>query len=106
MKFQKGNGGRPKGSQNKKTAIMRTAMGEILGNYFNKNQFLDDLNAMEPKDRALVVERFTSYVLPKLQATTIDMAGSADTTIEDRLIALSSAPEQPNTVININTKSE
>lgn len=96
--FQKGHqrfGGKKKGTPNKKTKFVRDSITAIIERYFDDEQFQRDLQQMCAKDRALVMERFTAYVIPKLQATSVDMVNERKETIEDRLIALSASQELP-----------
>lgn len=82
-------GGRTEGTPNKTSAKVRSAIATILDAYFNSKTFAEDIAALEPRDRVAAMEKFASYVAPKLQATTLDMAVETKKTIEDKLAELS-----------------
>ncbi|GAB6395406.1 MAG: hypothetical protein MdMp024_1718 [Bacteroidales bacterium] len=67
MKFQKGHianpNGRPKGSPNKATADLRKWVKELLDG--NREQFIRDMQELEPYQRLVVWEKLLAYVLPK-----------------------------------------
>lgn len=58
--------GRPKGSPNKSTAEVRHWLSRLIDK--NKRQIEADLKALEPKDRLLILEKFMSYTVPKMQS--------------------------------------
>ena len=82
-------GGRKPGTPNKLSAQVRGILAETTFNYYTSEKFQKDISLLDPKDRILVMERFTKYVAPQLQSTTLDVATETKKTIEDRLIALS-----------------
>lgn len=82
-------GGRVAGTPNKVSSKVRNILAEITDDYYSSEKFKKDLRDLEPKDRIQAMEKFTSYVAPKLQSTTLDVASETKKTIEDRLIALS-----------------
>ena len=82
-------GGRVAGTPNKVSSKVRNMLAKITDDYYSSEQFKKDLRDLEPKDRVQAMEKFTSYVAPKLQSTTLDVATETKKTIEDRLIALS-----------------
>lgn len=67
-KFKKGQsgnlGGRPKGIGNKSTEKVKKAFTALVED--NLDQLRDDINEMEPKDRAYFLKELAEYVLPKL----------------------------------------
>lgn len=67
--FQKGEGGRPKGKPNKITGTLRDWLAEFIDS--KRQQIEADWQALEPKDRIVMFEKLVKYVLPTLQATTI-----------------------------------
>lgn len=90
--FKKGHkkvGGRKKDTPNKSTALGRDFINRFLSDYINSDLMASDFAALDPKDRLIIAERFMQYSLPKMQATSIDIATTKDKTIEDTLIALS-----------------
>lgn len=82
-------GGRVAGTPNKVSSKVRSILAEITDEYYSSQQFKQDLAELEPKDRIQAIEKFTSYIAPKLQSTTLDIASETKTTIEDKLIAMS-----------------
>jgi len=58
--------GRPKGSPNKTTTEVRQWLSRLIEK--NRKQIERDLKAIEPKDRLLVLEKFMSYTVPKMQS--------------------------------------
>ncbi|MDO4163138.1 MAG: hypothetical protein Q4D56_01950 [Bacteroides sp.] len=73
---------------------MRSAIANMLDDYFNSDTFLSDIAALEPKDRVAAMEKFAAYVSPKLQSTTLDMTVENKKTIEDKLKELSEDEEE------------
>ena len=63
--------GRPKGIPNKVTADLRAKINEIV--YKQVDLINADLEALEPKERLMIVEKFLSYCLPKLQAQSFEI---------------------------------
>lgn len=88
MKGKK-TGGRVKGIPNKTTRTQREILSEITRDYYNSKRFKDDLTDIEPRDRLLIMEKLTGYVVPKMQSTTIDATVETRKTIEDKLLELS-----------------
>ena len=88
MKGKK-TGGRVKGIPNKTTKTQREILSEITRDYYNSKRFKDDLADIEPRDRLLIMEKLTGYVVPKMQSTTIDATVETRKTIEDKLLELS-----------------
>ncbi|MDD3078303.1 MAG: hypothetical protein PHH37_04245 [Paludibacter sp.] len=58
--------GRPKGSPNKTTTKVRQWLSQLIEK--NRRQIERDLKAIEPKDRLLILEKFMSYTVPKMQS--------------------------------------
>ena len=87
MKGKK-TGGRQAGTPNKVSTAVRGAIAKMLDDYFTSDTFANDIAELEPKDRVAAMEKFASYVSPKLQSTTLDMMTEAKKTIEDRLAEL------------------
>ena len=63
--------GRPKGKPNKVTGDVRRWLAELIDG--NRAQIKKDLKALSPKDRLLVLEKLMQYVVPKQQATTLEV---------------------------------
>lgn len=65
----------------------------MLDEYFNSDIFVKDIADLDPKDRVAAMEKFTAYVAPKLQTTTLDVATETKKTIEDKLAELAGDEE-------------
>jgi hypothetical protein len=65
-KFQKGEGGRPKGKRNKVTTDLRQWITHFIDQ--NKEQIQQDWQALDPKDRIVMFEKLLKYVVPTLQS--------------------------------------
>jgi hypothetical protein len=61
--------GRPKGIPNKITNDLRQWVGEFIDG--QREQIVRDWQALEPKDRIMMFEKLIRFVLPTLQATTL-----------------------------------
>ncbi|GAB6394199.1 MAG: hypothetical protein MdMp024_0511 [Bacteroidales bacterium] len=67
IKGQTGNpNGRPKGSKNKATTDLREWIKEVLDS--NREQFIRDLQEIEPHQRLALLEKLLSYAVPKIQS--------------------------------------
>jgi hypothetical protein len=75
--------GRPKGSQNKATADLRQWLADFV--HGQRDQILQDWQSLEPKDRIIMFEKLMRFVLPTLQATTLqtDFERLTDTQLDD-----------------------
>lgn len=71
-------GGRTKGTPNKVTSSIRDWLMELVSK--NKRQIKRDLDALDPKDRLVMLEKFMQYVVPKQQAVaaSVDFATLTD----------------------------
>jgi hypothetical protein len=67
--FQKGEGGRPKGTPNRITAELRDWISSFI--HDNKEQIQEDFNSLSPRDRVVLFEKLLKYALPVLQTTTL-----------------------------------
>lgn len=56
--------GRPKGTPNKITTTVRHWIIDILND--NREQFIKDLNTLEPANRVEVILKLLPYILPKV----------------------------------------
>lgn len=88
-------GGRVKGTPNKSTNEGKKIALDFLSRYSDSGQMEQDFLSIEdPVVRLSMAEKFLNYVMPKKQATAVDLtvednAGS----LEDRLRDLSSPTE-------------
>ncbi len=58
--------GRPKGTPNKVTATTREWISQLVDD--NREQIERDLQALEPKERLQILEKFMQYAIPKIQS--------------------------------------
>ena len=71
-KGQTGNpNGRPKGSKNRSTSEIKTAIQRLLDT--NVEQMESDLQELSPKERISVLLKMAEFVLPKVQSVPSDM---------------------------------
>jgi hypothetical protein len=89
QKGQPKTGGREKGTPNKVTADLRTWLSELWNE--NREQFKDDLKALEPHQRVASFEKLLNYIIPKQQ--------SVEATIES-IDLRSLSEEQLNLIIS------
>lgn len=65
-------GGRKKGTPNKMTVEVKSCIKKMLESYTGGNKFMDDFNALSPKDRLFLAERLMNYVVPKMQSVSVE----------------------------------
>ena len=75
------------------SSTVREAIAKMLDEYLNSDIFVKDIADLDPKDRVAAMEKFTAYVAPKLQTTTLDVATETKKTIEDKLVELAGDEE-------------
>lgn len=85
---------RKPGTPNNITRNVREILSKVMDEYFTTEAFVTDLAKLEPKDRVSAMEKFASYVVPKLQTTTLDVTMQSQQTIEDKLKQLAEENEQ------------
>lgn len=87
-------GGRQKGTPNKTTSTLREMLSECVSRYHQSGQFEEDLNELDPHSRAVLMEKYTAYLAPKMKSVDVDVTGTVDVkTIEDRLAELAAEEE-------------
>lgn len=59
-------GGRRKGTPNRATATLKEWVADLLDR--NRVRIEEDLEALEPRDRLLMLEKLMGYVMPKCKA--------------------------------------
>lgn len=64
-------GGREAGTPNKITGTLKEFVANLIDD--NREQIVNDLQKLRPKERLAVLERLMQYVLPKQQAVSADM---------------------------------
>lgn len=82
-------GGRRAGTPNKTTAINKQVISELIANYNGSGLLLEDFMALEPRDRLMVFEKMLQYIMPKMQATAIQVGASTGEGLEEKLKKLS-----------------
>lgn len=87
-------GGRQKGTPNKSTAAVREAIAAQWTRYQETGQFEKDINALDPQARAIIMEKYASYIAPKLKSVDNDITHNIRMTIEDRLNDLVNRQEE------------
>lgn len=78
-------GGRQKGTPNKSTATIRDIIAGHWKWYQDTGRFREDLEALDPEARINVMEKYASYVAPKMKSVDVDLTQNISLTIEDRL---------------------
>lgn len=89
-------GGRQKGTPNKSTATIREAIAAQWQRYRESGQFQEDLEALDPATRIVVMERYAQYVSPKMKSVDVDLTQRTTITIEDRLRELCGESDTDN----------
>lgn len=93
MAFEKGRkktGGRQKGTPNKAPTPVKSIITNILTEYSNSGKMKEDFDKLDPKDRMAIAEKLSQYVMPKIQAVSVDLESNiSKITIEQELINLS-----------------
>lgn len=64
-------GGREAGTPNKITGTLKEFIANLVDD--NREQIVEDLKALKPKERLAVLERLMQYVIPKQQAVSAEM---------------------------------
>lgn len=80
-------GGRQKGSQNKVTAITKELIVELQSKL--QTTILEDIKALDPKDRVAAYIKLAEFVVPKPQRLSFSIDDNNTLTIENALIKLS-----------------
>lgn len=61
----------------------------ILDRYESSGLMLEDMDALEPRERLEIAVKLMQFVLPKMQSTAVDLTTNhSDRTIEDDLSTL------------------
>jgi hypothetical protein len=95
-KFEKGRaktGGRTKGTPNKAQKFSKDFIQQTIDEYVNSGLFANDMKAMQPKERIDAISKLVGYIIPKLQASSVDISMERVKTIEDTLIMLAEENE-------------
>ena len=84
MSRQKGSmktGGRKKGTPNKTTSTLKEWLTSLING--NRERMMEDLTALEPKDRLLVLEKLMRYILPIQQQQQINFNKLSDSELTE-----------------------
>lgn len=74
------SGGRQKGTPNKVTKSVRNVLEKVISR--NARHIQRDLDALEPKDRLTLLEKFMQYVVPKQSAIKAEITDLSPEDIE------------------------
>jgi hypothetical protein len=93
-------GGRAAGTPNKATAAVKTAISDIVEAYLSpadaakplKFNLAEDLEAMQPQERAKLITGLAAYIVPKQQALSVEDQSRAEA--EALTAWIESAPEE------------
>ena len=77
----KKTGGRQKGTPNKTTSTLRSAISKIVNDYYNSETLLEDIYRLKPKERVDIMEKLAAYVVPKLQSVDVNAEVKSRTNI-------------------------
>ena len=89
MAYGKKTGGRQKGTPNKTTAFSKQVIQEIVSDYTNSENLMNELAALEPKERLDVMIKLMGFITPKPQSVDMTLTTEKVKTIEDTLAELS-----------------
>ena len=93
-------GGRQKGTPNKVTGDLRAFVAKLIDDQWE--QMISDLQALEPKDRLLMIERFMQYVIPKAPP---EAPPQPETNTAVRLEIVTKGNAEAKSTYIVNTKS-
>jgi len=89
MPFEKGNTyslGRPKGSKNKSTEIVKKSVASLLEN--NLENLQNDLDQMQPRDRVNALLQFLKFHIPTQKAVEVaDVSEDSRTEWIDKIMS-------------------
>ena len=75
-KFTQGNKGKPKGALNKSSEKIRLAYAQLLED--NLETLIEDVQSLEPKERARFMLDLSKYIIPTLKATEMTLGSDSD----------------------------
>lgn len=91
----KKTGGRQKGTPNKTTGTLRSAISKIVSDYYNSETLMEDINRLKPKERVDMMEKLAAYVVPKLQSVSVDAEVSGKSNaVSERLKSMEEKEEK------------
>jgi len=74
-------GGRLPGVPNRITGAVKEILRNKISDYYNSEQFNEDIEALTPNERLIAYERLTNYVVPKMQSTAVDLSSDSGISI-------------------------
>ena len=74
-------GGRTKGTPNKTTSTLKGWLTSLING--NRERMMEDLTALEPKDRLSVLEKLMRYILPIQQQQKINFNKLSDSELTE-----------------------
>lgn len=80
-------GGRSKGTPNKVSAPIKTAIADMLKQYHDSGDMQRDFLSLDSRDRIMVAEKFMPYIMPKMQSVQADIKAGIDVTTLDQKLA-------------------
>lgn len=92
-------GGRTKGVPNKPQPykqIICSCISKNVGEYFEHGDFARDFAQLEPRDRIIVMEKLTQYVVPRQQSQSVDIntTPQVSESLHDKLSAMAEQYQQ------------
>jgi hypothetical protein len=95
--FTKGQSGNPSGRKqgipNKSTGKLRDVLSKVINNYLGSEDFQEDFNGLDPRDRIKFSIDLLNFVVPKLAAQTLDIGEEAKKNFASELTELQKAEE-------------
>jgi len=76
--------GRPKGVPNKATSEIKEKVQKLIDS--NIDSIENDIKNLEPKDRAVIFERYLQYAIPKQQSISVEAQINAEYEALERLL--------------------
>jgi len=73
---------------NKVTTSAREGIAKLLNVYYDSGLMSDDFASLDPKERLDVVSRLAPYVMPRMQATSLDLSADTTASLADTLASL------------------
>lgn len=89
-------GGRQAGTPNKETQIGKQYINDFIAGYWNTEKMKSDFELLSPKERLYVILKLLEHVVPKMQATSVDLTTRSDNeiSITQQLITLAQLPNK------------
>ena len=88
-------GGRQKGTPNKATNSQKEWIKQFLSE--NREQIAEDWKKLSPKDRWIMYEKLTQYVVPKVMATRVELSQMTDDQLDEVIAEITEGLDDENT---------